>query len=171
MSRLELALQQLTEQLAGEHQRQLRLVLRGVEAIPDDWFNALFDVSSQLLRNAVEHGIEPPEQRVARGKPTIGTLEIGFVPMNGRYEYSFRDDGEGLDVDRILDAGEACGFVGKGTEARDAGRGNGMQIVREQIRRLGGKIQIATKRGRFTCVRADLPALPAPAVVGKNPHA
>lgn len=190
LSRLELALQQLTAQLATEHRKELRLVARGVDTIPDDWFNALFDVSSQLLRNAVEFGIELPEERVAQGKPAVGTLEIGFVPINDGYEYSFRDDGAGLDAERILDAGEARGIVGKGGEARDVrraanlifksglstasdstGRGNGMQIVREQIRRLGGKIQIATKKGRFTCVRANLPAPPSTAVVGKTPHA
>lgn len=190
LSRLELALQQLAAQLAIEHRKELRLVARGVDAIPDDWFNALFDVSSQLLRNAVEYGIELPEQRVARGKPVVGTLEIGFVPIAGGYEYSFRDDGAGLDAERIITAGKAHGFVGKGSEGRDAqraatlifkpgvstaddsaGRGNGMQIVREQIRRLGGKLQIATKRGRFTCLRADLPALPVAADVGNTPHA
>ena len=67
--RLETALVQLGTQLGAEYRRELRVHTRGLELIPPSWESALFDVSSQLLRNATEFGIEAPEQRIAAGKP------------------------------------------------------------------------------------------------------
>lgn len=173
--KLELALQQLAVQLATQHHKDLRLLTRGFADVPDDWYSTLYDVASQLLRNAAEHGIEAPEQRTACGKPVCGTIEAEFTTRDQRIELSFRDDGQGLDADRILDAGISLGMLSAQSD-RDArraaglifraglttaqdpqGRGHGMQIVRERIRRLGGQIQISTKKGRYTVVRADLP--------------
>jgi len=173
--RLELALQQLTAQLAAQHQKELRLRAQGFADMPEELHSAMFDVASQLLRNAAEHGIESPEQRAAAGKPDCGTLEAEFIIRDKRIELSFRDDGQGLDAERILDAGIGLGLLppgsardvrraaglifraGLSTAANPEGRGHGMQIVREGIRRLGGQIQISTKKGRYTVVRADLP--------------
>lgn len=180
--RFETALVQLATQLAVTHRRELRVHARGLELLPSAWESALFDVASQLLRNAAEHGIEPPERRVAAGKPRAGTIEIEFVSRPNGCEFSFRDDGEGLDAERILDAGARLGLVdgdpskrdvrraatlifkpGLSTAAEPEGRGNGMQIVRDQIRRLGGSIRIAAKKGRYTSLRADLPVAGTPA--------
>jgi chemotaxis protein histidine kinase CheA len=178
-SRLEQALQQLTDQLAAEHRKQLRLKASGLETVPEDWHSTIFDVASQLLRNAIEHGIEAPEQRRTAGKTECGTLELEFALRPEGGELVLRDDGQGLDAERILDAGVALGFVADDPAARDArraaglifrpglttahkpdGRGHGMHIVRDQIRRLGGQIQISTKKGRYTSVRAELPKPP-----------
>ena len=174
---------QLATQLAVTHRRELRVHARRPRAPPVSLGErALFDVASQLLRNAAEHGIEPPERRVAAGKPRAGTIEIEFVSRPNGCEFSFRDDGEGLDAERILDAGARLGLVdgdpskrdvrraatlifkpGLSTAAEPEGRGNGMQIVRDQIRRLGGSIRIAAKKGRYTSLRADLPVAGTPA--------
>lgn len=173
--KLEQALQQLAAQLATQHHKELRLLLRGLADIPDDWHSTLFDVASQLLRNAIEHGIETPEARSAAGKPVSGTVEIEFTARDQLIELSFRDDGQGLDAERILDAGISLGLLsadsdrdvrraaglifraGLSTAAKPQGRGHGMQIVRDRIRKLGGQVQISTKKGRYTVVRADLP--------------
>jgi len=177
--RLEQALQQLTSQLATDHRKQLRLKARGLENVPEDWYSTIFDVANQLLRNAAEHGVEASEQRRAAGKPECGTLELEFALRPEGSELVLRDDGQGLDADRILDAGIERGFVADDPAARDArraaglifrpglttasnadGRGQGMCIVRDQIRRLGGQIQISSKKGRYTSVRAELPKPP-----------
>jgi len=173
--KLELALQQLAAQLVTQHQKELRLLVRGFADIPGEWHSTLFDVASQLLRNAVEYGIETPEVRSAAGKPVSGTVEVEFTVRDQLIELSFRDDGQGLDAERILDAGISLGLLsaesdrdvrraaglifraGLSTAVDPQGRGHGMQIVRDRIRKLGGQIQISTKKGRYTVVRADLP--------------
>jgi two-component system, chemotaxis family, sensor kinase CheA len=173
------ALQQLTERLAQEHQKDVALVALGLEDIPESWIGALFDMLGQLLRNAVEHGIEPAAQRAAKGKSEQGTLVVEFIAReDGSFELNMHDDGRGLDADRItqsavskglltmeaakqLDASRLVGLIfhpGVSTAEDGARRGHGMQIVREHVQRLGGRIQASTKNGRFTRYRVQLPA-------------
>ena len=176
------ALRQLTERLAQEHQKDVALVALGLEDIPESWIGALFDMLGQLLRNAVEHGIEPAVQRAAKGKSEQGTLVVEFIAReDGGFELNMHDDGRGLDADRItqsavskglltmeaakqLDASRLVGLIfhpGVSTAEDGARRGHGMQIVREHVQRLGGRIQASTKNGRFTRYRVQLPAIGA----------
>jgi chemotaxis protein histidine kinase CheA len=176
------ALEQLAEKSAAEHGKRVGLVTLGLEDIPDEWVGTLFDLLGQLLRNAVEHGIEPGGVRVDHGKPAIGTLVIEFVAHGEHgYELNVQDDGAGLDAERIVAAAVKLGLVSSDaahalaptrlisfifqpglTTAEDARRpGLGMAIVRDHVQRLGGKLQFATKRGRFTRYRIALPALAA----------
>jgi chemotaxis protein histidine kinase CheA len=150
----------------------------GLEAVPPDWDTAVFDMLSQLVRNAIEHGIEPPDVRRRRGKPAAGTLLIEFRPRaDGGYELKFQDDGGGVDTEAVRDcavrqhAVDAHAIEGAPhkrlaslillpgvTTARDfEGRGQGLKIVREQARRLGGHIEVASKRGHFLrfCIDFD----------------
>jgi len=142
--RLLAALQQLTERLGQEHRKNVALVALGLEDIPESWISALFDLLAQLLRNAVEHGIEASAQRSAQGKPEEGTIVVEFMRRDdGSFELNMHDDGRGVDAERITR------------------RGQGMQIVRDHVRRLGGRIQASTKTGQFTRYRIQLPALGA----------
>jgi chemotaxis protein histidine kinase CheA len=168
--------------VAAECGKRVGLVTMGLEDIPEDWVGTLFDLLGQLVRNAVEHGIEPSPVRVEQGKPAIGTLVIEFVKHGTQgFELNVQDDGAGLDADRIVAAAIKMGLVqpdasqslppsrliglifqpGLSTSEGGHRQGLGMSVVRDHLQRLGGKLQFATKRGRFTRYRIALPPLVA----------
>lgn len=173
------ALQQLVEKFAAEQGKQVALVTMGLEEIPESWSSTLFDALGQLLRNAVEHGIEKPAERVASAKPEIGTIVVEFVERDAQsFELNVQDDGGGLDAERIAEVAVRRGLLTAEsaqtldlprlaslifqprltTVQNSARRGNGMQIVRDHVLGLGGRIQVAAKRGQFTRYRISLPA-------------
>ena len=178
--KLAIALKQLTDRLAAEHGKHVTLVTLGLEDIPENWISALFDLVGQLVRNAVEHGIEPPERRQALEKPEQGTLVVEFVDHDrDGFELNVQDDGGGLDARGITEVAVRKGLLDADavsdldppklaslifqpgvTTARDgARRGHGMRIVRDHVHRLGGKIQAATKHAHYTRFRIHLPPL------------
>jgi signal transduction histidine kinase len=182
--KLAIALKQLTERTAAEHGKHVTLVTLGLEDIPEVWVSALFDLVGQLVRNAVEHGIESPERRAELDKPEQGTLVVEFVDRgHDGFELNVQDDGGGLDAKGIADIAVRKGLLAADaaadldppklaslifqpgvTTARDAPRrGHGMRIVRDHVQRLGGKIQAATKSARYTRFRIHLPAIESPA--------
>ncbi|KQR63187.1 Hpt domain-containing protein [Acidovorax sp. Leaf160] len=131
-----------------------------------------------LLRNCVAHGIEGPEQRAAAGKPAAGTITVALRQEGNDVSVDFRDDGAGLDLDRIRQRAVAQGLVpdaaeigpdeaaqliflpgfstaGEVTEL--AGRGIGMDVVRAEVQALGGRIETASEPGRGTSFRMVLP--------------
>jgi signal transduction histidine kinase len=178
--KLGLALRQMCDKLSSEHEKKMSLVTVGLEDLPDDWSSALFDLLGQLLRNAIEHGIESAEQRIAAGKPEIGTLAIDFVERGAQgFELNVQDDGAGLDTERLPEVAVRLGLLtseasrslepgrllnlifqpGVTTSKDPARRGLGMQIVRDHIHRLGGKMQIASKRGHYLRFQITLPPI------------
>jgi CheY-like chemotaxis protein len=176
-SQLALALQQLADQLATAQGKLVELTTIGFEKIPESQVPACYDMLSQMLRNAIEHGIETPAQRRAVGKPARGALLAEFQwRLGGQSELNFQDDGQGLDADRIVQAAVSNGLIaddtsldenrrqasglifraGLSTATDPTGRGLGMRILRDNVRRLRGQIQVATKRGQFTRIRIRL---------------
>lgn len=170
------ALRQLVDRLAVEHHRDVGLTMLGLEAVPGEWTTAIFDILSQLARNAVEHGIEAADVRRRRGKPARGTLLIEFRPRaDGGHELTFQDDGGGVDTDAVRVAALARSIVDSQklegashqrlaslillpgvTTAQDAeGRGQGLKIVRDQVKHLGGHIKVASKRDKFLRFQID----------------
>ena len=180
-SGLELALQQLGERLASELGKRIELTLMGLAGVPESLYGSVYEVLAQLLRNAIEHGIETPEQRGAAAKNPVGALLVQFSVRGGQAELIFQDDGQGLQASLILQAGIEQGLIdddtplahdprqasslifypGISTAAERAGRGSGMGIVRDHVKRMGGRIQVATKRAQFTRVRIRLPVTAA----------
>ena len=133
-----------------------------------------------LVRNAIAHGIEPEEARRTVGKPPQGTIHLGAAHKGGSIYIEVADDGRGIDVDAVADAARRGGFVSAETLARlgerdildliflpglttassvttTAGRGVGMDVVRANISRLGGEIEVQTEPGRGTRFRIRLP--------------
>jgi len=180
--RLALALRQLCDRLTVEFGKRVDLAIIGLEQVPEACTSAIFDILSQLLRNSIEHGIEMPAVRTATGKSASGALLVEFRCRHGApAELVFQDDGQGLDAGSILQAASAAGLIhreadappdprqastlifhaGVTTAQKSEGRGHGMRIVRENVQRLSGQIQVATKRGQFTRVRIRLPLEPA----------
>jgi chemosensory pili system protein ChpA (sensor histidine kinase/response regulator) len=131
-----------------------------------------------LLRNAVAHGIEPADVRLAAGKPAVGTITIQVSQESNDVSVSFQDDGGGLHADRIRQKAIANGVIGADDALSDAetanlifmpgfstaesvtelsGRGIGMDVVRSEVNALGGRIETQTTEGEGTKFRLVLP--------------
>lgn len=182
---LVLALQQLAAQQAAAQGKSVELTTIGLDQVPEIHAAAFYDMLSQMLRNAIEHGIETPAQRRAAGKSAQGALLVEYQPRHGgQSELVFQDDGQGLNTARIIEAAVATGLIADdavleqdprqastlifharlSTAADPAGRGLGMRILRDNVKRLQGQIQVATKRGQFTRIRVRLPTPGAAAI-------
>jgi two-component system chemotaxis sensor kinase CheA len=131
-----------------------------------------------LVRNALDHGLESPEQRLAAGKSETGTLELNAFHEGGSIVIEVKDDGAGLNKDRILakarerglvDADAllsdeniynlifVAGFSTADTVSDVSGRGVGMDVVRRNINDLGGHVQIMSVPNRGSTIRIRLP--------------
>jgi two-component system chemotaxis sensor kinase CheA len=164
----------LVRRLVGSSQRlvQLEVEARDVEldkAVADRLLPALI----HLVRNAVDHGIETPEQRVAIGKPRTGTVHVSCLEVAGNFiEVVVRDDGRGIDRAEIArranrpiadDAGLLAVLTSPGFSTRDvatttSGRGLGMDIVRRiAVGDLGGEISMTTHPDAGTAFTLRVP--------------
>jgi two-component system, chemotaxis family, sensor kinase CheA len=131
-----------------------------------------------LVRNALDHGLETPERRLAAGKSDTGTLELRAFHESGNIIIEVRDDGGGLNRSRILQKALDRGLVSSDQELTDeqvdnlifmpgfstaeqvsdvSGRGVGMDVVRRNINDLGGHVQIHSKEGAGSTIRIRLP--------------
>jgi two-component system, chemotaxis family, sensor kinase CheA len=174
------ALQQLSDKFATEQGKRVALVTMGLEDIPESWVSTLFDLLGQLLRNSIEHGIESPQQRAERAKPEMGTLVVEFIDRGAQgFDLNMQDDGGGLDAEKISEVAVRLGLLsvdatkaldparlasvifqpGVTTVKNPARRGLGLQIVRDHVQRLSGRMQVAAKRGQFTRYRFTFPPL------------
>jgi chemotaxis protein histidine kinase CheA len=138
----------------------------------------LVDPITQLLRNAIAHGIEPPDERAARGKPAVATITIRARQDGNHLVLEISDDGRGVDTaalrDKLVETGRwsaahaqlatdadvlaALGGVSVRGDADElAGRGIGLDLVRETIARLGGVLHIASTPNRGTTFAMRLP--------------
>jgi two-component system, chemotaxis family, sensor kinase CheA len=131
-----------------------------------------------LVRNALDHGLESPEARLASGKSDTGTLELNAFHEGGSIVIEVKDDGAGLNKDRILAKARERGLVDADAQLSDeniynlifvagfstadtvsdvSGRGVGMDVVRRNINDLGGHVQILSVPGRGSTIRIRLP--------------
>jgi two-component system chemotaxis sensor kinase CheA len=130
------------------------------------------------------HGIEVPSIRLAAGKMARGLVRLTFQSLGDTgYKFSVEDDGQGLATDRIKEVAIEKGFItpeqADGLEAKqiysllfkpgfstvenatkDAGRGVGMNLVADLMHQVGGRVGVATARGRFTRLTVTLPLQP-----------
>ncbi len=135
------------------------------------------DPLTHLVRNSVDHGIELPADRLAAGKPAHGTLTLSARHAGGCILIEVRDDGRGLDRERILAKARSSGmvladnisdsdvwqlFFAPGFSTAEAvtdvsGRGVGMDVVKRNILSLGGRVDLDSAPGMGTCVSVRLP--------------
>lgn len=174
----ETRLRALVERLSRQHERRVDLVLMGLDQVPEHLQGSVDGMLSHLVGNAVEHGIETAEQRVAGGKRASGTLTVQIAASESTLELSVQDDGQGFDTDKLGRAAVARGLLTEETlqrtEARSLiglifrpgfstapvsapGRGLGMEFLRELVARLDGRITVATKARQYTRFRLELP--------------
>ncbi|HVI58840.1 MAG TPA: chemotaxis protein CheW [Luteimonas sp.] len=137
----------------------------------------IVDPLVHLVRNAIDHGLEPTEERRAAGKPEAGTISLSAAHQGASIVIEISDDGRGLDRDRILrkaaerklavpenpsdaqvwDLVFAPGFSTAETLTDLSGRGVGMDVVKKNIAALGGQVEIRSARGAGTTVSIRLP--------------
>lgn len=161
--------------------REVALEVQGEEVqIDRSLADLLADPLLHLVRNAVDHGIEPPAERIAAGKPATGRLLLIADRQPGRLFVSIADDGRGIDdaavlaraVSRGLISTEAGARLGRaeihallflpGFSTRDAvsetsGRGVGLDVVQDAARRAGGSVRVESEPGAGTRFILDLP--------------
>lgn len=142
--------------------------------------DALGDPMVHLIRNALDHGLEPPQERAAAGKPPTGTLSISARHAGGSIVIAVADDGRGIDPQKVgaraverglitadqvatLDVAGAVellfapGFSTAETVGDLSGRGVGMDAVRTKIRALGGEVNVTSVTGEGTTAEIRLP--------------
>jgi two-component system chemotaxis sensor kinase CheA len=138
----------------------------------------LSEPMTHLIRNAVDHGIEPPDERRAAGKDPEGTLTLSAEQKAGRIIIRIADDGRGINRERVLAKAIANGLVGPEAQLSDeeinllifapgfstavevsniSGRGVGMDVVKQNVKELGGRITIESTPGKGTTFALALP--------------
>lgn len=175
------ALPRLLRDAAAQAGKQARLVMTGGDTALDRLvLEAVRDPLAHLLRNAVAHGIETPEERQACGKPAEGTVHLGAAYTGGCVVMKLSDDGRGLDTAKIaaqavtqglatpdeiaaMSAADIWGFIfagGFSTRAQAdhlAGRGVGLDVVRAAVEKTGGSVAVESQEGRGTTFTLRLP--------------
>jgi two-component system chemotaxis sensor kinase CheA len=138
----------------------------------------LADPLTHMIRNAVDHGLETPDQRVSAGKPPEGTVRLAAAHRSGRVIIEVSDDGAGINRPRVLQKAIANGLVPPDAQLSDSeidnllflpgfstaqaisnisGRGVGMDVVKRSIQALGGRISIASSPGVGSSFTLSLP--------------
>jgi two-component system, chemotaxis family, sensor kinase CheA len=167
--------------LSREMKKDIELVIDGREVELDKTLiEGLSDPLTHMVRNSVDHGIETPAQRAAAGKPAKGTVTLKAFHEAGQVVLEVADDGKGIDPEKV-----AASAVNRGLITRDqakvmgvsdklaliflpglstaekvtdvSGRGVGMDVVKTNLDRLGGKVEISSEMGKGTLFRIKLP--------------
>jgi len=169
----------IVRQTAKELDKKANLELKGTRTELDrsvlEKITAPFE---HLLRNAIAHGLETPAQRLAAGKPEIGEVQIDAVQRGNEVVLTVTDDGAGLDFKRIREKAVQSGLLAADVElpqsqlaqfifitgfttatqvSQVAGRGVGLDVVKNEITSLGGRVEIASTPGRGTTFTITLP--------------
>ena len=169
----------VVRQSSKEMAKQVKLDITGGAIEMDRGvLDRMTPVFEHLLRNCISHGIETPEQRQAAHKPAVGTITIGLRHEGNDVAVEFRDDGAGLNVERIRAKALGLGLIAPdarigNVEAAQlifqpgfstasevtalSGRGVGMDVVRTEVGALGGRVETETEAGQGTAFRMVLP--------------
>jgi two-component system sensor histidine kinase and response regulator WspE len=174
-------LPRLVRDMARSLGKEARLVIEGEGTEVDrDIQEKLESPLSHLVRNSVDHGIESPEVREAAGKPSSGTVRVEARHRAGMLHVSVSDDGGGVNlnrlrakvIDRKLSPADVVarmtetelleflflpGFSTAGGVTEFSGRGVGLDVVQDTIRKVGGSVRVTTQPGRGTTFHLQLP--------------
>jgi two-component system chemotaxis sensor kinase CheA len=165
--------------LAGEHQKRIKLELVGQETELDKFLvERMMDPILHLVRNAVSHGLETPLEREAAGKDPEGTLTLRASTVAETVILDIQDDGRGIDEDEVAQRARKLGLIDVPTSEnasatldlictpgfstreeadRAAGRGIGMAVVKNTVLALGGSLSLDTELGRGSHFTIQLP--------------
>jgi chemosensory pili system protein ChpA (sensor histidine kinase/response regulator) len=172
-------LYRVARQAAKELQKQVRLdIIGGSIEVDRGVLERMGGAFEHLLRNCVTHGIELPAERERAGKDPAGQITVAVQQEGNEVSVEFRDDGAGLNLTRIRERGIALGLIAADATPSDAelanliftagfstaetvtelaGRGVGMDVVRNDVNALGGRIETASTAGQGTNFKLVLP--------------
>ena len=161
--------------------KQVKIEMEGKETELDKTIiEAIKDPLTHLVRNSVDHGIELPEERVTRGKDPVGRLTLRAFHEGGQVNIEISDDGGGLNLDRIRKKAVERGVVASDRAGRMSekeifnliflpgfstaekvtnvsGRGVGMDVVKTNVEKIGGSVDIQSNAGQGTTVKVKIP--------------
>jgi chemotaxis protein histidine kinase CheA len=176
-----LSMARYARQIAASLGREVDVEIEGQDTRLDRRIaRDLEDALIHLVRNAVDHGLEPPEERVAAGKPRAGRLRLEASTLGSRVRLEIRDDGPGVDPAEIIEQAVALGLVDRAaaTNLRReeafrllfapgfstrlqvselSGRGVGLDVVASAVTRVGGEVFLRSEPGRGTSVAVEVP--------------
>jgi two-component system chemotaxis sensor kinase CheA len=171
----------IVRQVAREQRKEVRLVITGAETEVDKLIaEELADPMMHIVRNAIDHGVETTEQRAKLGKPPLATLAVNAYQKGNHVVIELSDDGRGIDTNVIREAAVRKGLLSElavGDLTRDellnvifmpgfstareitdiSGRGVGMDVVKTNITRLGGAVDIESEVSVGTKITITLP--------------
>ncbi len=171
----------MVRDLARKLGKKVEFIMEGLDTELDRTvLDEISDPLVHLVRNAVDHGIESPEERKAAGKSETGRIRLAAWREKNNIIIELEDDGRGLDVEKIkqkaIERGLitpaeaetmsedeikmlifAPGFSTKDKATEISGRGVGMDVVKTTVERLGGSVRISSKKGEGTRMRIHLP--------------
>ncbi|CAK0766636.1 two-component system, chemotaxis family, sensor kinase CheA [Gammaproteobacteria bacterium] len=171
----------LVRDLSRKLDKKIKLVIEGEDTEADkNVIEALSDPLIHILRNSLDHGIEPPEDRIVAGKPEEGTIRVAAHQENENVVIEISDDGRGVDVAAVLRKARGRGLIDEekaATMSEDeavqlifapglstaetlsdvSGRGVGMDVVRASVEHLGGSVKLTSRSGQGTNIQLVLP--------------
>ncbi len=169
----------LVRELAAMTGKSVRLVSEGEGTEVDKTvIERLTDPLTHMIRNAIDHGLEKPEARIAAGKPEEGTVRLSALHRSGRIVIEISDDGAGINRPRVKQIAIDKGLIPADAQLTDeevdnliflpgfstaseisdiSGRGVGMDVVKRSIQALGGRISISSRPGKGSTFTMSLP--------------
>lgn len=175
---------QYTQEVAARNGKQVSFRASGLDDLPlgTATGDKIKDTITQLIRNAIAHGIEDPAARSAAQKNPMGIVRVQVTePQPGMLRLTVDDDGNGIDVERIRAKAVAMGLYSQeqanaltkqqlqqlifnsglstaSAVGEDAGRGVGMDVIKERVKQLSGQIGILSEQGKYTRFVIQFPA-------------
>ncbi|MEM9838441.1 MAG: chemotaxis protein CheA [Pseudomonadota bacterium] len=170
---------QIARSTANSCEKKVRLITDGEHTEVDKTvIERLAEPLTHMIRNAVDHGIESPEDRVKAGKDEVGSIRLSADHQSGRVVMTVEDDGGGVNREAVLRKAIEKGIVAEDAQLSDSeidqllfapgfstaasisqvsGRGVGMDVVKREITSLGGRINISSRPGKGTVFTISLP--------------
>ncbi len=184
MQRIEnlfVGLPRMVRDLSAELGKQVLVDIEGGDVELDrEMIEMIRDPLTHIIRNAIDHGIETPAERLKAGKREIGILAVSARQSGNQILIDIRDDGRGIDGNKLVDKAVASGVIGKADAAQlshreqlalifeaglstakqvtaISGRGVGMDVVRSNVERIGGVVEVDSKFGEGTRMTLRVP--------------
>ncbi|KMY66332.1 hypothetical protein AAU61_17905 [Desulfocarbo indianensis] len=171
--------QRVVRDLASELGKKIHLEMSGSETELDkNVIEQIADPLKHLIRNSADHGLEPPQERLAAGKEDTGTIWLRAYQQEGKIIIEVADDGRGIDRNRVLNKAQERGLATPGVTYSDkdvygfmfqpgfstaakvtevSGRGVGLDVVRQNIEALRGSVDVESALGAGSTFRIKLP--------------
>ncbi len=169
------AMRAVVSEAAAQLSKEVRFESSGADVKVDRVIaEGIMEAITHLLRNAVDHGIEPPHQREKLGKDPVGTVRVSVSTAGNSFVVEISDDGRGVDVDKLRARARELlgrqasweeltnllfvhGFSLKDDVGKYSGRGVGLDVVRQAAESLGGAVFFDSQPGQGTTVSLELP--------------